>query len=139
MIGPPPTHGYVVAETFLGKPEVRAALREANPEVAGRLERLVGTSLKNLNLVGAHFTPGGDGTILDYEVTAATQEFYEDPVAALRNAGVIIPDAHSEDITVVVTVNDSGRPSESKTLEAHFNGFELYVEVLNPGYRAGRA
>ena len=135
MVGSPHISGYDVAEKFLGKPEVMAALRDANPEVAGRLEQLVGTGLTNLSLVTAHFIPDGDGTILNYVGTAATQEFYSDPITALRKAGVIPADADD----LMVERIAGGKLTERKDLEARFNGFELYIKIFHPGYQASQA
>lgn len=129
MVEPPPTHGYVIAEKILGMPAVRAALLEANPEVAGRLEGLVGTAITTLELTAAHFIPGGDGTVLDYEATAATNDFYSDPVAALTRLGVIQPHAQ-----VGVEIINAGEKSEFKSLDAQFDGFELHIDVFHPGY-----
>ncbi|MBI3036182.1 hypothetical protein HYY73_00275 [Candidatus Woesearchaeota archaeon] len=126
MAKPTPTHGYVV-KVSLGKPPVMAALREANPEVAGRLEGLVGTMFTRLSLAAAYFMPVGDGTVLEYDATAATQDFYHDPVAALKSAGVI-----KSDFLVTISQINTGQPSESKFLQVRSDGFELYIYIHRP-------
>lgn len=126
MVEPPPTHGYLVADAFLGNPQVLAALREADSEVAGKLEGMVGTMFKSLRLTEAHFEPAGEGTRLGYEAIAATQKFYEDPVAALKNAGVIKSDAE-------VRISPSWtHSSDGKFLGYSLPGLELYIEIRGP-------
>jgi len=118
--------GNEIAEKVLNDSRVREALRSAIPEI-DKLESL--DTLKDLRLDSASIYVEGDGTILGYTAGAATQEFYDDPVAALTQAGVIIPAMRQ-----IINTHNSEQPNESKFLEFDYNGLEFYIDLRNPNY-----
>ena len=124
--------GNDIAKIVLSDPQVRAALRKHVPGIE-KLESL--DSLKDLKLDDAHFNVKGDGTILVYTATAATQELYQDPVKALKDAGVIPLDA-KEPEQIDAATHYAGKPNESKYVELNndVNGLEFYIDIRNPNH-----
>lgn len=125
--------GKDIAERILNNPKVRAALSQQVPWI-GRLESL--DSLKDLRLVNTHLIPGGDGTIVSYTATAATNELYQDPVQALKDDGVI-PRGAKEPERIDTATHNEGRPDESKRVEFinYVRSFGLCIDIRNPDYR----
>lgn len=78
-----------VVKASVGVLDLTASLHKANPELAGKLEALVGTMLEHLSYRGALLMPDVDGTVFCYRATAATKEFYSNPVAELISSAVM--------------------------------------------------